>query len=87
MMPGGYVRMPGGGVAHVRYSNRPRRKCSCCKDRRATLECDYPDAKRKSGLCDKPLCAKCAVKVGKDLDHCPHHPRDQAGQQMAMEGL
>jgi hypothetical protein len=53
-----------------------RRRCSACKNAWADLECDYPEPKRKSGTCDKALCTSCRVKVGEDLDYCPHHPRD-----------
>jgi len=52
---------------------RGRRQCSACKNAWASLECDYPDAKKKSGTCDKPLCTECAVKMGENLDYCPHH--------------
>lgn len=56
---------------------RGRRRCnnSPCI-RWATLECDYPDGKRKSGTCDKPLCAECAVHFGEDTDFCPSHSRE-----------
>ena len=87
-MPGQWITLPGGFTAHVRTSRRPRRRCSnhpCI--RWATLECDYPTPARKSGTCDKPLCSTCAVKGGADIDYCPHHPKDQTGQQLGMDGL
>lgn len=85
-MPGAWVNMPGGGVAHVRFSRKPRRRCSCCRDAWATLECDHPTPSRKSGTCDKPLCRRCAVNGGENIDYCPTHP-PAAGAQLAMEGL
>jgi hypothetical protein len=67
------------GIAKV--SHRPRRRCSNVDrsgpcTRWASLECDFPSTKKKSGTCDKPLCTTCAVKMGDDLDYCPSHPRD-----------
>lgn len=68
---------------------RGRRKCSACKTAWADLACDFPDDKKKSGTCDKPLCTKCAVHVGEDLDHCPSHPRGTPSgpAQLGLEGL
>jgi len=68
----------------ARVSRPRRRKCSCCGTAWSTLECDYPTPSRKSGTCDKPLCGKCAVSVGPNLDYCPDHPA-AAGAQAAME--
>lgn len=48
----------------------PRPRCACGKP--ATLQCDAP-AKRKSGTCDKHLCAACATDVGPDRHLCAAH--------------
>jgi len=67
------VRMPGGGVAFVRFSGkRPRGKpCRCGKA--STLQCDFPLLDGKT--CDRFLCRGCAASVGPNRDYCPEHPR------------
>jgi hypothetical protein len=70
------IQMPGGATAIVCTGRRGRRRCSACKNAWASLECDFPTPSRKSGTCDKPLCTDCAIKMGEDLDYCPHHPRE-----------
>ncbi len=51
----------------------PKRWCHVCRQRRGTLQCDFPNPKRKSGTCDKYLCARCAVQIGPNQDYCPNH--------------
>lgn len=55
---------------------RPR-KCSACRERRATKLCDYVvgfhSGVQDPNTCDKPLCDRCAVSVGQDRDYCPSH--------------
>jgi hypothetical protein len=70
-----FVRLPDGGVAHVKMGKPSRRRCSSCGTRWASRQCDYPKGK---GTCDKHLCDGCAVTVGPDLDYCPDHPREAA---------
>lgn len=60
-----------GGFAIVCGPRRPRRRCAC--GNWATKECDFPAPRRKSKTCDKPLCDRCAVRVGPDKDECPGH--------------
>jgi hypothetical protein len=63
----------GDGVAAIVCGPRERkRRCSCC-GRPASLLCDHPAGRNKT--CDKPLCPTCAVEVGPDRHHCPHHPQ------------
>lgn len=78
-----------GQRAIVCTGRRGRKRCSACKTGWASLECDFPTPARKSGTCDKPLCAECAVRKGENLDFCPHHPKDATPgpAQIAMEGL
>jgi hypothetical protein len=87
-MPCVRIRMPGGTVAIACGVRRPRRKCQC--GAWASLSCDFPAPARKAGTCDKPLCERCAIHVGADLDNCPHHV-DEAKpvppQQLKLEGL
>lgn len=68
-MPCQPFTLPNGarGVLCTR-SRRPR--CACGQP--ATLQCDAP-TKRKSGTCDRHLCAACAVEVGPDKHLCPGH--------------
>lgn len=47
------------------------RRCSC--GQRATLECDWKVATRKSGTCDRPICARCTTSPAPDKDLCPTH--------------
>lgn len=73
-MPCRYFRSPDGKVQGIICGSRaPVKRCSVCQ-RPSTRECDYPTPTRKSGTCDKPLCAKCARQVGPDRDYCPSHP-------------
>jgi hypothetical protein len=62
--------IPGGFICGGRA---PRVKCTVpsCQNW-ATLECDYPVSRRKSGTCDHRLCERCTTKDG-DKDHCPPH--------------
>jgi hypothetical protein len=84
-MPCTPVKLAGGQTAIICTGRRPRRKCSVCKERLAQRECDYPDQQRKSGTCDKPLCTRCAVSGGDNIDFCPSHPKDQPGQQLGLK--
>lgn len=76
MMPCQHVTLKDGTPAIACTGRRGRKRCSACKRTWATLECDFPTPARKSGTCDKPLCQKCAVSKGDNLDFCPHHPAD-----------
>lgn len=78
-MPCNTIELPGGGVGVV-CSARPRRRpCSKCGQLGDRL-CDFPIQPALPGLtsppsrtCDKPLCRRCAVHAGPDLDYCPSH--------------
>jgi hypothetical protein len=54
-------------------SSRRFVRCTFCQ-RRADIECDYPDKHRKSGTCDRRLCADHAREIGKDVHYCHDHP-------------
>jgi len=75
-MPCQTVKLANGETAIVCTGRRRQRKCACGNP--ATLECDFPTPHKASGTCDKPLCKRCAVRVGPNLDHCPDHPREQS---------
>jgi hypothetical protein len=54
-------------------THQKTRSCSVCGRRGATLLCDFPNPKRSSGTCDKPLCGKCAKRGPVEQDFCPKH--------------
>ena len=64
------IRLPGGGSAIV-CSGRRSQRCAC--GRPATRLCDWKVATRRSGTCDKPLCANCSTMPQADKDLCPDH--------------
>jgi hypothetical protein len=75
MRQGAWIKLPGGGTAHVTFSGVRRAKCQFCRNE-ATLECDYPVGQTLGGepiTCDAKMCASCARPVGADRDHCPDH--------------
>lgn len=67
------VRLPGGTTAIVcgRGGRRPRCRMPGCT-RPGDRQCDFPLL--AGGTCDKYLCARHAVRLGPDRDHCPDHP-------------
>ena len=90
-MPCHWIKMPDGTVAHVRTSGYRAPKCSC--GRPSTKLCDFvvssPQQVTHKKTCDKPLCDRCAVHAGTDLDFCSAHAeagRQQQGQQPLFEG-
>lgn len=77
-MPCSVIKLPGGGVAIVKHSRSPRKRCQFCPPAYpnfATLECDYPTPTLldKNATCDAKMCPSCATPVGEDKDHCPNH--------------
>ena len=68
-MPCTLFTLPGGIRAIVCHRTRTPR-CGC--GRPSAFQCDAP-SKRKSGTCDKHLCASCATEVGLDRHLCSSH--------------
>lgn len=64
------VPSPNGGNAIVCFSG-PRKRCPCGK--RATRLCDWKVPGKKSGTCDKPLCANCSTVPAPEKDLCSSH--------------
>ncbi|KKI17474.1 hypothetical protein [Sphingomonas sp. Ag1] len=64
------VPIPGGGTAIVCSSHR-RQRCACGKP--ATRLCDWKVPTKKSGTCDKPLCASCTTSPTRGKDLCAKH--------------
>jgi hypothetical protein len=75
-MPCTTVTLPGGQRAIVCTS---RKRCACGAT--ATLECDWKVPTRKSGTCDKPLCAKCSHVPAPGKDLCPGHAAEWKARQ------
>ena len=63
----------GGGYAII-CTRGPRRWCAC--GQRATLQCDAP-SQRRSGTCDRHICAACATEVGPDRHLCREHAAEK----------
>jgi len=72
------IETPGGGKGIICTSGR-RKRCACGKP--ATLECDWKVKTRRSGTCDAPICAQCAMSPAPDKDLCPTHAKDFAAWQ------
>jgi hypothetical protein len=60
-----------GFVCGPRGKRRDVRSCAFCTTIH-TLLCDF---KVGGKTCDKPLCARHAVKIAREVDYCPDHPR------------
>jgi len=72
------IQMPDGVVGRVTVDVRPRRaKCAVCREKVFEFECDGFNGRRKSGTCDRRLCADCTqkrppkVEGGEPVDLCP----------------
>lgn len=65
------VPMPGGGYAIVCGTRSRRQRCACGKP--ATLLCDWKVPECRSGTCDAPICASCALSPAPEKDLCPTH--------------
>lgn len=64
------VKLPDGGSAIICGLPRPKR-CGC--GRPSTLLCDWKVPTKRSGTCDKPICASCSTSPAPDKDLCPAH--------------
>lgn len=59
-----------GGARGFICSRTRRLRCAC--GQAATLQCDAP-SQRRSGTCDRHVCATCATEVGPDKHLCAVH--------------
>lgn len=73
------VNLPDGTRAIV-CSTRSRARCCKC-GRRSHYQCDWKVPTRKSGTCDKHLCANCTTSPAPDKDLCPDHAAEWANRQ------
>ncbi len=62
--------MDSGGTAIV-CGLPSQKRCEC--GRASTLLCDWKVPKRKSGTCDRPICAHCSTSPAHGKDLCPAH--------------
>ena len=65
-----HVDFGNGSGAIVCDRTKPK-QCAC--GRRATRLCDWKVDTRRSGTCDKPLCANCAFEPAPEKDLCSDH--------------
>ena len=66
------VSLPDGVTAIV--CDRSRRKVErCACGSKATLLCDWRVPTKKSGTCDAPICAACALQPARGKDLCSKH--------------
>jgi hypothetical protein len=65
---------PDGGSVIICGARPKPRYCGVC-GREAVALCDWKVATKKSGACDRPLCAQHAKRVGPGKHLCPEHQR------------
>lgn len=65
-----HVSLPGGGSA-ILCGRTKRQRCACGAP--ATRLCDWKVPGKRSGTCDKPLCADCSHSPAWEKDLCPDH--------------
>lgn len=68
-MPCHWIKLPGGGVAIVKMAAPRRKRCAC--GAWSTRLCDHDMGNGKT--CDKPMCERCAKRIGPNLDLCKEH--------------
>jgi hypothetical protein len=66
------ITMPNGTRGFVCFSGKRHRAPRCRCGAASSLLCDWPLLDGKT--CDRPLCRRCAVPVGRDRDYCREHP-------------
>ncbi len=72
-------------TAIVCGARRRRTPCRSCGAPDATLLCDFPVG--PGATCDAPICWRCAMHAGADLDYCPTHAADaRQPHQLALFG-
>jgi hypothetical protein len=73
-------KMPNGTTMICCSRGYNTKRCRVC-GRPATKLCDYQLTGPKAGqTCDTPLCDRCAVSLGVNMDYCPVHARLVAGR-------
>jgi len=73
-MPCKVIAAGDGGVIIACSRGQQRQRCAC--GRPADRLCDYPLRGAKAGqTCSRPICSRCATRVGPNRDYCPAHAR------------
>ena len=60
------------GTKAIVCTSGKRQRCTICGNPASQL-CDWKVAKRASGTCDTPVCARCSFSPVPDKDLCPVH--------------
>lgn len=76
-----HIRLADGTGMFV-CGTKARPKCVKC-GKRADRECDWKVAGRRSGTCDKPICARCTTSPAPEKDLCPEHAEAWANWKQA----
>ena len=86
MMPCEWLKMPDGGVVHIRTSGQRKKLCKFCNEKSSSMKsCDFPVGNGRT--CDAEMCSKCARTLGRQetdygagmkrindtIDVCPIH--------------
>ena len=74
------------GASGIMCFRGRRRRCVRCGDH-ADLLCDWKVRSRKSGACDRPLCARCSHSPAPDKDLCPEHAAEWARRGRQVDNL
>jgi hypothetical protein len=73
------IQLPGGARGFACGPRQRRRFCACGAV--APLLCDWKVPAKKSGTCDKPICAAHASQPAPGKDLCPEHTAEWARRQ------
>lgn len=66
------IKVPGGFAIVCGRRRAPKCWVSHCP-RPGERECDYPAPGRKSGTCDRKICAGHSLRITDNVDYCPEH--------------
>lgn len=67
------VTLPGGQRAIVCGPRRRPKPCACGSGKPANLLCDWKVPGKRTGTCDRPICAVCTHVPAPKKDLCPDH--------------
>jgi hypothetical protein len=75
------------GVSGIMCSQTRRRRCSGCGALGVQLLCDWKVKGRRSGTCDRPICARCSHSPAPGKDLCPEHAAEWARRGAPVDRL
>lgn len=73
LMPCTPFTLPNGDKGILCSGRGRTSRCAC--GRAATLLCDWKVPQRRSGTCDRPICARCTTSPAEGKDLCPEHAK------------